>query len=747
MTPAEFIDNPDWASFLPCSSDARPRAAVAHEDCSPLDVESVKNHLRCGGTLGSMPGYEERSAQLRMTEAVAEVFNTRRHLMVESGTGTGKSLAYLVPCVQWAWLNDTPVVVSTATRNLQSQLVGSDIPKALKTLGVSQDRFKVALLKGRGNYLCLRAVDDFFSGGYWTMASEDQALMPMFIKWLQTTDDGDLDSYEGLPKDIVSCPGEECAGRSCRFYQRCFVYKARKRAAAAHLVVVNHALTLTEASNPDVPLLPAYARIVMDEAHNLENTATEFLSKVFSEVELSRIARRLSGGRRHGRKKSGGILDAIARQLARGGVAERSDANAVVSLVSKVTLSLAPLQLSAAGISAAARFIFADEKSDGPVRFRAGILAECTMLAEAHAKFENAAASTVNLLHGLCEALARAAGANVRLLECSRTIANIADSIVSFANDTAFILAADRPDTHVYWAERIKPPKRKPYLSLAASPISVGDDLRNLLFSQKDSAVLCSATLRTGGSFAYMMQRLGFHDEEPSEAGRYTTLAVDSPFDYFRQSLVLAPDFMCDPTDDIPRYVSELAGLVSAAVRKTGGRCLVLFTSREMMLLAAGSLRASLEGSGIELLVQGEGLSRELMTRRLKSNPESTVIFGMQSFWEGVDVAGEALVLVVMARLPFAQRTDPVIEARGEKVEREGGNAFRHYTLPEAAIRFRQGFGRLIRTKTDRGIVIVADPRIVTKNYGSVFRKSIPATVRTVSSIDDLMDAMDDFLV
>ena len=264
MTPAEFIDNPDWAGFIPeLREAARTRHLPTHEDCSRLDVEDVAGHLRAGGTLGAMPGYEERPGQIDMTGAITCAFNAREHLMIEAGTGVGKSLAYLVPSVLWAWTNDTPVVISTATRNLQSQLIHSDIPRALKILGDGAAAFKVALLKGRGNYLCLRAVSEFFAAGFWTMSADEQALMPAFIDWLTRTPDGDLDGYEGLSRNLLSCPGEECSGRRCPFYARCFVYKARKAAAEAHLVVVNHALVLAEATAPGSGILPGYGRLVV----------------------------------------------------------------------------------------------------------------------------------------------------------------------------------------------------------------------------------------------------------------------------------------------------------------------------------------------------------------------------------------------------------------------------------------------------------------------------------------------------
>ena len=296
-------------------------------------------------------------------------------------------------------------------------------------------------------------------------------------------------------------------------------------------------------------------------------------------------------------------------------------------------------------------------------------------------------------------------------------------------------------DTHAYWAERARSDRRKAYIRLVAAPLSVADDLRRMFYEVKDSVVLCSATLRVGNDFGYMARRLGA-SATPDEESRFSFLVASSPFDYFRQALVLAPDCLPDPSSAPSKYAESLASLMRDLFAVTHGRALVLFTSYEMMKAVAASAHPLLMDAGVRLLVQGEGLSREAMTRVLRESAPAdspTVLFGAQSFWEGVDVAGEALSCVVLARLPFAQVGDPVVEARSEMIDRSGGSSFRDYALPEAVIRFRQGFGRLIRTKTDRGVVLVTDPRIVTKGYGASFRKSIPASVHTVTEPDEML--------
>ena len=787
MTPAEFIHNPNWAGFVPDMREAaKTRHLPTHEDCARLDVEAATMHLRTGGTLGAMPGYEERPGQIDMSGAIVRAFNAREHLMIEAGTGVGKSLAYLVPSILWAWSNDTPVIVSTATRNLQSQLIHSDIPKALKVLHLSQTSqpFKVALLKGRGNYLCLRAVADFFAAGYWTMSADEQALMPAFIDWLQRTPDGDLDGYEGLPRNLLACPGEECSGRRCPFYAKCFVYKARKAAAEAHLVVVNHALVLAEATAPGSGILPGYGRLVLDEAHNLEDIATEYLSYELSLPALTRILNRLIRRGKGKRARPGGVLSSVERQFQKGAFAGNPSGEKVMRLVGEATRLTVKVVNAAEDLFEVAALLLRPAKERGICRYRVdGVRSfslhglfkpyEPDQWDEAHflkaqTDLEAQLAAMVNLLHDLRDTLDDAvpAGELNYLADLSSQVNGVADSLVAFANEANFVIRGEK-DTHAYWIERVRLEKRPSYLRLVAAPLSVAEDLKKMFYDVKDSVVLCSATLRVGNDFKYMARRLGCGVPPKGGGGdaaanqdesRFRFVTAASPFDYFRQALVLAPDCLPDPSAQPVQYAEALAALMKDLFAVTHGRALVLFTSYEMMNAVAAHAHPLLLEIGIKLLVQGEGLSRESMTRALKSNVPSieqskqseqsnngVVLFGSQSFWEGVDVAGEALSCVVLARLPFAQVGDPVIEARSEKIDREGGSSFRDYALPEAVIKFRQGFGRLVRTKSDRGVVIVTDPRLVTKNYGATFRKSIPASVHTVTELPELLQRTAEF--
>lgn len=754
MTPAAFIDNPAWVEIFPEFKDsASKRHLPSHEDSSPISPEKASSHLKPGGTLGNFPGYEERPGQVDMLRTIAEAFNAREHLMIEAGTGVGKSLAYLIPSVLWAATNDTPVVISTATRNLQSQLIGSDIPRAVSVLGDDAVNFKVALLKGRSNYLCIRAVADFFAPGYWTMTPEEQAQMPRFIEWLKTTEDGDLDFYDGLPRSLISCPGDECSARRCPYYSRCFVFRARKAASKAHLVVANHALVLAEAANATGSILPSYGRLVLDEAHNLESIATEYLSQEFSEDALLRIFNRLVRKQRSKRSGSSGALASLERQMQKGILAGSPARDSIMRIMGGIPGATVRVFNAVRKLVHYSERLMRPSKSVDVVRFKVadgkrkysvrGLYKDYDEPEWSEDEFfalesrlENELAHTVKILHELRDAIDNSVpeGELNYLGDLSAQFSSIAESLVGFANEAHFIFSAANGD-YAYWIERFGHDGRKRALRLVAAPLSVADELHKILYDVKDSVILSSATLRVGNDFKYMAKRLGCFE-------RFRAMTADSPFDYLRQSSVLALDWLPDPSNDADAYMRQLSGIFADLFDATRSRALVLFTSYDMMNAVAEYSRPLLEEVGIELLVQGAGMSREAMTHRLSEASKDSgrvVLFGAQSFWEGVDVVGDALSCVVITRLPFAQVGDPMVEARSEKITHDGGSAFRDYALPEAVIKFRQGFGRLIRSKRDSGVVVVTDPRIVTKNYGSIFRRSIPSAVHTVTDKESLI--------
>ena len=795
-SPADFMADPEWAAFIPELRSGGPKCRLpVHADCTPLDIETTVRHLEVGGTLGAMDGYEERLGQLDMLRAVTHACNERAHLMVEAGTGVGKSLAYLVPAILWSFTNDTPVVISTATRNLQSQLTDHDLPYAARTLGNDAAKLRWSVLKGRGNYLCLRALEEYMQGGWWTLGEDEQREFARFVEWLYATKDGDLDSFGGEElRTRLACPSEDCWGRSCRYAGKCFIAKARVRALQSHIIIANHALVLAEAANPSSGLLPPYGRLIFDEAHNLEDIATEYFSYEFSKNAVMQLLGRLARPGRAGRgrvARTRGLLGTIERQLAKGAFGAAASEE-IRELVNRAHVQSGFVAMAADALLDVSKRLFSPAPKADVVRYRMipsavasygdaasqamlrqyclkGIFADYTAsqwdedaMTEAALRFDDALARLQALVQALALALEKVSDDTEQML--SMDFAAQANGLV--LQFTAFMLevkcvleGSDR--SRVFWIEKIPGDaaagrrKASVQIRLVGAPLSVACEMKRCFYDTKDTVVLCSATLRAGDRFDYMARKLGMDlvaagqpdDEYDVPSGpRVRTLVAASPFDYFRQVRVLAPDCMPDPAAEPDAYAEALSRFLVDLFFAAKGRALVLFTAYDMMRQVAELVRQRLPGTGIELLVQGEGLSREQMVRRLKDAGSGVALFGAQSFWEGVDVPGPALSCVVLARLPFPQVGDPITEARGERIVEQGGSGFRDFMLPEAIIRFRQGFGRLVRTKTDRGVVLIADSRLARKNYGAIFRRSIAATVQIVSSLEETLERVSDFL-
>jgi ATP-dependent DNA helicase DinG len=801
-------------SFKPDARWGERRALPAHADCAPLDPDRVAAHLLPGGTFARlMPGYEPRPGQVEMTKAVARAFSEGRHLLVEAGTGVGKSLAYLIPAAAWALLNDVPVVVSTNTRNLQSQLVEKDIPLVLAALTgnlrspISDCRFeeteppnpkskienqksevplRVALLKGRSNYFCLRRLAILLEQSQYELERPELRHFAEAVAWAVQTPDGDLDTFAGAGRADaaflakLSSTAEECPGRSCRYCRRCFLQKARARAMAAHVVVANHALVFAEARLPGTAL-PPHAQIVFDEAHNLEEAATRHLSTEVTQARLGQLLRRLSRGRG---RRAGGVLEVLRNHLEKGAVtADEETARTLRRQIRRIKSALEEAQTAARRLFETAHGLVAPGRE--PVRFRcvpgghalpsnendaqggarppgvppddapAGetpappavrevcrskIFVPCPpgwderQLTDERIALKKALAEAAGQLLELGGALRRAGEGELSLYgDQAANVEGAAAALRDFAMDVDFVLAATDAG-HVFWAEPVT--RSAGTANLFAAPLSIGEALAELLYRQKSTVVFCSATLRVGSSFAYIGKRLGIDRLEPE---RVLTCVAQSPFDYLTQCAALAPVFLPAPSGATGgAYAEQLSGLMLEVFTRTRGRAMGLFTSYDMMNQVARLLEEPLRGAGIRLLVHGASGTRDQITRIFRAGG-ACVLLGTHSFWEGVDVAGEALSCVVMARLPFAAVTDPINEARCEEIERSGGSAFREFSLPQAVIRFRQGFGRLIRTRADKGVVIVADPRVVTMNYGSTFRMSLPCPLRKVDSRVELL--------
>jgi DNA polymerase-3 subunit epsilon/ATP-dependent DNA helicase DinG len=709
----------------------------------PVDPEMVGEMLGPGGAFAvQLTGYEHRSGQIEMARAVTGCLNSSKHLMVEGGTGIGKSLAYLVPSVLWSLVNGRPVVVSTNTKNLQHQLFGKDLPLIRR---VMDSDFRAALIKGRMNYLCLRKTLFAVEHPLSELTPEERPKMVRLLCWVAGSETGDLSECPVWDKKTsralgltVTATGEECMGRACRMSRKCFLLRARAKAQTADLVIANHALIFAEMGMTS-PALPPFSHVVFDEAHNLEEAATKHFSVELSmprvKFELSRI------WRPKGKHDGLGLIPGVTRQVESGAFAgdERiktdtiSEAWAVVDSVKRVDRS------ASAFFDALAVIV---GKKESTLRIYAGDH-ESSRWSSAMSAKEDLQKSVREIIADI-EKLMK----SLRALECDglpfhleavHDLEGAVCQLHELCTDMDFVLDAAAED-FVFWIE--KADRRQDKARAWGAPVSVGDRLENDLYSQKECVVFSSATLSVNGSYDFLKKRIGLDAIPP---GRLVELDAGSPFDYTRQCMVAVPAFLPEPSEAGADYAGELGALMAAIFERTRGRGMVLFTSYKMLRETTDVVRDKLEGRGIQVLAQGESGSREAITAAFKEDIES-VLMGTHSFWEGVDAVGETLSCLVVARLPFAVFTDPIIAARCEQIDNRGGSSFIEYSVPSAVIRFRQGFGRLIRHRTDRGVVIVADRRIVTKRYGSWFRNSLPSKTVRFEDADTMIQAVESFL-
>ena len=722
----------------------KPRQDVPEvEEYQPLDVHDTEGVLGQAGPFAAhLSKYEWREGQIKMARSVVEAFNSSSHLMVEAGTGTGKSLAYLVPAVQWALLNKTPVVISTYTKNLQSQLFEKDLPLIQRVLG---SEFKTALIKGRGNYLCIRKMLYLLDHAGSELRGDEREAIAALLPWVTSTASGDLTELGVLAStgarslaSNLSSTAEECGGRGCRYYRQCFLRRARAKSLAADIVVANHSLVFAE-MNLKSPAIPPHSHLVLDEAHNIEDAATRHFSIEVSASRLHFPLRRLGQLKKRGGR---GLLSTLSHQVSSGAITGNAkDQEHLLALCKKadnrgreVDAASGPFFDALAGLLRSSgpesRRLMADDKAKSGWRIIEQ--AEATLRAEL-AGLTQALATLVTALRDIESEGLGFHTEFIQDLEAQRAM------LMEIGDEMGFMLSLD-DDGFVYWVERDG--RRRQSARGWAAPIEIGDRLWEDLYQQKASVIFTSATLSVRGSFKFLQQRLGI-DRIGEE--RLLTLDAGTPFDYAEQCTMMVPMFLPEPNDTGGDYAEELGDFLAELFRRTRGRGLALFTSYAMLQKTTRRARDLLAGTEVDVLAQGEAVSREALTERFREDVAS-VLMGTHSFWEGVDVVGESLSCVVLARLPFAVFTDPIVAARCEQIEAAGGNAFMNYSIPNAVIRFRQGFGRLIRHRNDRGIVIVADRRIATKRYGLWFRNSVPAPALKCFDSESMLETVEQFL-
>ena len=719
---SEELFNRRNIAYCLLSSDLDDFYFIQDIDRTNLEKIDIENYFSEDGILvNEIKGFEHRHEQEEMAKNIQKAINDNRKIIVEAGTGTGKTLAYLIPAIKWAIANKKKVIIATNTINLQEQLLLKDIPLAKSVI---KDEFSYALVKGRTNYLCKRLFTELSLGksvDIETFSMEAREQIEYILKWGNKTKTGDKAElpFEVYPDvwELVQSTTELCLGKKCPFRKECFHMKTRMKKMEADILISNHHVFFSDLNvraetdfDSEYLILPRYDMVIFDEAHNIESVARSYFSVEVSKISFTRLLHRIYQ-KKSKKKKEKSALTRVEETIDEKYLEKTGD---YLELLKNMKLEIYILQTIGDEYFDEIRKMF-ETNTEAPIRKSLNNfeMTKSNFLENLRAKkefFQAKLAEFLNLMMAFNNVIDEEKDKNPEVINFNNHLKIFKKYIDSFKFINNF-----SDDDYVYWLDINS---KRTNVVLTATPLNIAQKLSSVLFENLNRLVFASATIMANGNFEYFKKSLGLDEEECMEC------FIESPFDYENQMSVYIPADIQD-SENLNAFITDASKFILDILKKTKGKAFILFTSYTMLNQIYYSLVNKLKNSNFEIFLHGEKPRSQLIKEfKEAKNP---VLFGTTSFWEGVDVQGENLSNVIITKLPFLVPTDPIVSAISKKIEESGGNSFSDFQLPEAIIKFKQGVGRLIRKKTDRGNVFILDSRVIKKKYGSAFIKALPS--------------------